>query len=221
MCSLVPACSWWFTLQTFLLLISCDVASHDFILPFEMLERKLLFKLRSLAKPGLSGMRKCLVGLCQKAEVPTKLNLEVLPVYQTDFWLWWGKSSNRISVSAEPQLLPTFVLPQTCQNVLGLTYFCHIEAQLVFSLWNIMGALVTSFLQHTAGPCLSCALHECFLTLSPHHEGLCRALSVPLFAPVATSFSSTFFDFFNWTNSSLAFLPTEHIINELEVLLCE
>lgn len=84
-----------------------------------------------------------------------------------------------------------------------------------------MGALVASFLQHTAGPCLSCGLHECFLTLSPHHEGLYRALSVPLFAPVAISFSSTSFDFFNWTNSSLACLPTEHIINELEVLLCE
>lgn len=59
--------------------------SHDFILLFETLERKLLFKLRSLAKPCLSGVRKCLVGLCQKTEIPMKLNLEVLPMYQTDF----------------------------------------------------------------------------------------------------------------------------------------
>ena len=88
MCCLVPGCSWWFTLQaiSFLLLNLCEVASLTVLhCLLRHLKECSFFKLRGLAKPCLVGVKKCLVGLCQKAKVSMKLNLEVLLTYQTGF----------------------------------------------------------------------------------------------------------------------------------------
>lgn len=87
MCSLVPGCS-WFTLQavSFLLLNLCEVAS---VMVLFCLLRHVkecsFFKLRGMAKPCLARVKRCPVGLCQKAEFSMKLNLEVLLTYQIGF----------------------------------------------------------------------------------------------------------------------------------------
>lgn len=82
-------CSWWFTHHaiSFLLLNLCEVASLMVLygLLRNLKECSFFLNRGELAKPCLAGVKKCLVGLCQKADVSMKLNLEVLLTHQTGF----------------------------------------------------------------------------------------------------------------------------------------